>query len=379
MLYIWMPEADGVWHWSIGESWQSASHIEQLIQALNPLQHQEAVVFFPSCDTQVLQQTMPKSQYKKLGHEGVQYLLEEYVILPMDQMKILHHLSAHDQLSILGIAQHKLQTYLHVLNLLPIKLQALLPDYLLVPWQSGKISIAQFAGRILVRESEYLGRTVTDLAVYLDFQPNDAEFILYDVDSAAQQIVSERFSTARYTVAASTLPLLKKAKQHPFNILPKAKNAQRGLAPYAKACAYVLVSALVVQFSYDLLRWVKYKNVANETAAQAINQYQTWFGANNRITEQNLKGQFESQLRLSQAADLHALQLLSRIGPVLMQQGIVAQRVQYQTKQWQMELKGNSADSIRQLSEQLKQQGLNVELGNIQASQQGAIGQVKIQ
>ena len=230
-----------------------------------------------------------------------------------------------------------------------------------------------------MRESEYIGRAVTDLALYLAYQGPDAEFILYDVDATQQQIVDKAYSTGHYTLASASLPLIKKAKQHPFNILPKAKDAQHGLAPYAKACAYVLAATLLVQFSYDLLRWVQYKKVANETAQQAINQYQSWFGANSRISEQNLKSQFESHLRLSQAADVHALQLLSRIGPVLMQQGIVAERVHYQAKQWQMQLKANSADSIRQLSEQLKQQGLNVELGNIQASQQGAIGQVKIQ
>ncbi len=35
---------------------------------------------FQACDVQIIQQNMPKAQYKQLGAEGVKYLLEEYAI-----------------------------------------------------------------------------------------------------------------------------------------------------------------------------------------------------------------------------------------------------------------------------------------------------------
>ena len=135
----------------------------------------------------------------------------------------------------------------------------------------------------------------------------------------------------------------------------------------------------MVQFSYDATRWYQYKKVANQTAVQAIDQFKYWFGQNYPVTEQNIKSQFEYQLKQSQTADTQALQLLSRVGPVLMQNQIVARRVNYDLSSLNMELQASSAASLQALTQQLNQQGFKVELGNIQPAANGAIGLVKIQ
>ena len=88
-----MPEANGVWQWSRGSDWTKSSSLEQLIQDIKLYQGEEAVVFFPSREVQILQQKFSKTQYKQLGVDGVKYLLEEYVILPIDQMKVFFTLS----------------------------------------------------------------------------------------------------------------------------------------------------------------------------------------------------------------------------------------------------------------------------------------------
>lgn len=374
MLYIWMPEANGDWHWSTGEGWQAAANIEQLGREIQAFAQQDAVVFFPSASTQVFSQAMLKAQYKKLGQDGVKYLLEEYVILPVDHLKVMHHFHA-DQLYMLGISQTQVETYQHALNLLPIKLTALLPDFLLVPHVNDKTVVAQIAGRTLLRENEWLGRACDDLNVYMQLQQQDYSYLFLDVPDVNVQQANIDVEHGVYNL----IPI-KKPQQHPFNILPKSKSTQQLFSGYSKACALVFAGVLLVQFSYDALRWVQNKKMADLTAQQAIEQYQSWFGANSRISEQNLKSQFESQLRLSQAADTQALSLLSRIGPLLMQQQIVAKTVSYEAQQLSLQLSANSADAIRQLSQQLTQQGFKVELGNIQATTHGgAIGQVKIQ
>ncbi|OUJ93686.1 general secretion pathway protein GspL, partial [Acinetobacter baumannii] len=63
---------------------------------------------------------------------GVKYLLEEFVTLPIDHMKVVHHFHA-DQLTVLGVAQGVVETWQHSLALLPTKLVALLPDFLVLP------------------------------------------------------------------------------------------------------------------------------------------------------------------------------------------------------------------------------------------------------
>lgn len=112
---------------------------------------------------------------------------------------------------------------------------------------------------------------------------------------------------------------------------------------------------------------------------QAIDQFKYWFGQNYPVTEQNIKSQFEAQLRQSQTADTQALQLISRVGPVLMQNQIVAQRVNYDPSGLSLQLQSNSSESLNTLTKQLGQQGFKAELGNIQANGTGAVGLVKIQ
>ncbi|OTG66151.1 general secretion pathway protein GspL [Acinetobacter sp. ANC 4470] len=379
MLYLWMPEANGVWQWSTGERWYQASSLEHLIQETQAYHGEEAVAFFPSRDVQMLQQTFAKPQYKKIGVDGVKYLLEEFVVLSIDSMKVLHHFQNPDQLIILGVANTTVETLQHALTLIPVKVTSLLPDFLILPIPDvGQTVIANVSGRLLARENEFMGNSIDDLALFLDYQAQGqhykiSNFTAEQMQSLEAVVTSDQIEAFHYEV-----PILKKTKSHPFNILPKAKNAV-GISGYWKACAAVLIAALVVQFGYDATRWYKYKKVADQTALQAIDQYKNWFGQSSRVTEQNLKSQFESHVRLNKGANTQSLQLLSRVGPVLMQNQIVANRVNYETSILNMELKANSTATLQGLTQQLNQQGFKVELGNIQPNGTGVIGLVKIQ
>ena len=379
MLYLWMPEANGVWQWSDGEFWKSADTLEQLIQEIQGQHGVEATVFFPSRHVQILQQSMSKVQYKKMGQEAIKYLLEEYVILPVDAMKVLHHFQQPDQLSVLGISNSTVETMQHVLNLLPVKVAALLPDFLVLPVpEENQRVLAELAGRLLVRESEYVGHSVDDLSLYLDYQPKDVNYKVSNLNDAQLRSLEAVVTHDHIETFQYSLPQLKKAKQHPFNVLPKAK-ADTPVSGYWKACAAVFLGILVLQFSYDAVRWYQYKKIANQTASQAIDQFKYWFGQNYPVNEQNIKSQFEGQMRLSQVANTQAFDLISRVGPVLMQNQIIAQRVSYDTSSLNMDLQANSSDALSTLTRQLTQQGFKVELGNVQANGAGAIGSVRIQ
>lgn len=378
MLYLWMPEANGVWQWSDGEFWKSADTLEQLIQEIQGQHGVEATVFFPSRHVQILQQSMSKVQYKKMGQEAIKYLLEEYVILPVDAMKVLHHFQQPDQLSVLGISNSTVETMQHVLTLLPVKVTALLPDFLVLPVpEENQRILAELAGRLLVRESEYVGHSVDDLSLYLDYQPKDVNYKVSNLNDAQLRSLEAVVTHDQVESFQYSLSQLKKAKQHPFNVLPKESDTP--VSGYWKACAAVFLGILVLQFSYDAVRWYQYKKIANQTASQAIDQFKYWFGQNYPVNEQNIKSQFEGQMRLSQVANTQAFDLISRVGPVLMQNQIIAQRVSYDTSSLNMDLQANSSDALSTLTRQLTQQGFKVELGNVQANGTGAIGSVRIQ
>ena len=380
MLYLWMPEADGAWHWSKGDNWITAASMEQLIQDLQPYQGEEAVVYFPSHEVQVIQQAMSKTQYKQLGTEGVKYLLEEYIIHPIDHMKVLSHFQAPDQLYILGISQHAAITMQHSLSLIPVKLTALLPDYLLLPNpEPGQLLIANIHGRLLTRQNDFQGQAVDDLNVFLELTARPELYVfdgLTDEQLTSLLNVSTQEQRARFDYVFR--PDVKFSK-HPFNILPKAKNNAEGISGYWKACAAVFVTVLLVQLSYDLVRWVKLKHVADQTAQLALDQYQSWFGPSSRLNEQNLRSQFESNLRLNKPANMQVLQLLSRVGPLLMQNQIIANRIHYDEAGLNMDLVGRNADSLQQLVQQMNQQGFKAELGNVQTLDSQVIGLVKVQ
>lgn len=378
MLYLWMPETNGTWYWSAGENWLQAHSLEQLIQDLKEHHGKEAVVYFPSRNAQLLQQAMTKAHYKQLGQEGVKYLLEEFVTLPIDQMKVVHHFQ-NDQLNILGVAQYSIETWQHALSLLPIQIAAFLPDFLLVPEpEQDQVVLLNLYDHLLVRENAWSGNSVDDLALYLEFQTAETQYKFANLNAGQLESLATASSKDQRTEFSYQFEQLLRLKQHPFNVLPKAKNAETQWSGYWKAAAAVLLAVIIVQLGYDALRWSKLKKVADQTATQAIEQYKAWFGEGGRVTEQNLKSSFEGQLRMSQLGDTQALSLLSRVGPILMQKQIVAQQVSYDASTLAMSLKAKSADDLQGLTQQLNQQGFQAELGNVQADSVGAIGVVKV-
>lgn len=378
MLYLWMPETNGTWYWSAGENWLQAHSLEQLIQDLQAHNGKEAVVYFPSRNAQVLQQPMTKAHYKQLGQEGVKYLLEEYVTLPIDHMKVVHHFQ-NDQLNVMGVAQSTIETWQHALSLLPVQIAAFLPDFLILPTpEKNQVVIVNLYDHLLIRESEWSGNSVDDLGLFLEFQTPETQYKLANLNSSELASVLAASNQDQYTEFSYQFQPLLKAKQHPFNVLPKSKNAEVQWSGYWKASALVLFAVILVQLGYDALRWSKLKKVADQTAVQAVDQYKYWFGENSRVTEQNIKSQFESQLRMSQLGDTQALSLLSRVGPILMQKQIIAQQVNYDASTLAMSLKAKSADDLQGLTQQLNQQGFQAELGNVQADSVGAIGVVKV-
>jgi general secretion pathway protein L len=379
MLNLWMPETNGVWHWSIGDGWFKADNLETLLHAIQPYTATETTVFFPSRHIQILEHKISKPQFSKLGSDGIRYLLEEFVILPIDAMKVVHHFQTPDQLFILGMANQEIENILQALKLLPVKIVALLPDFLILPLPtSNEIILANFDGRLLVRENEYMGNSIDDLLVYLDFKDAEKKYKISNLNGQQTQILSSSITQDRLVVFDYQFENIKKVKQHSWNMLPKLKS-EAAISGYWQACAAVILAIILVQFSYDAVRWFKLKNVADQTASRAIQQYKDWFGQNLRVTEQNIHGEFKGQLRANQVADVSALRLLSQIGPIMMRNQIIANQVSYENLTFNMQLKAKDAQSLQNLSQQLTQQGLKVELGNIQQDALGVMGSVKIQ
>lgn len=379
MLYLWMPEATGDWQWSRGGEWTQSATLEILIQDIKLFQGEDAVVFFPSRDVQLIQQEISKSQFKQLGPEGVRYLLEDFSITPLEQMKVLSHFEMPGLLSILGIHQQSVSMMQHTLTLLPVKVVSLLPDFLILPVpENNEVILANVGSRLLARDHVYHGNSIDDLALYLEVSPDTEKYNYAGLsDEQRQTLLSAKTQDQLQSFEYSFAPT-SNLKNHPYNVLPKAGKGESVISGYWKACIAVFVSFLLVQFSYDLIRWFKLKKVADQTSVIAIEQYQSWFGKNARLNEENLKNNFEANLRLNKPADTQALQLISRVGPILGQHQIVANRIQFDEAGLGMNLLAPSSDALQSLVQQMNQQGFKAELGNIQTLNSMVLGEVKV-
>lgn len=379
MLYLWMPEAKENWRWSTGGDWLEALSFEQLVDDISPYRDQETTVFFSSLHVQILQQAMSKVHVKKLGQEGIRYLLEEYTAFPIDQFHVVHQFESIGRISIAGVSKSTLESWQSSLSLLPIKLVALLPDFLILPAPfENQVNIVHLYGKTLVRENLYSGTWVDDLALYLEFQNHQNVYQYAHLNQQEMEVLQRSVSSERYTAFDFSFEGIIKPERHPFNMLPKAKK-EVTLSGYWKGCLALILLLVLVQFVTDAWRWVVFKKNANQAAVAVVEQYQAWFGKSGRVTEQNVQSLFESQLRLNQQSDMDALNLLSRIGPVLAQRQIVAQQINYEAGNMLLSLKANSATDLQNLTQQLNQQGFKANLDEVKANGAGAIGMVKLQ
>ena len=379
MMKIWVPEQNGEWYIEQNGEWIKQENLDALIQVATQQTEQEAVVFFSSHQVQSKQMPMNKAQYRQLGTQGVQYLLEEYVTQSIESLKILHVLDREDTLTILGVSHDFIETLKHSLSLLPVKIIGFLPDFLLLPApNSNEKVIANIDGHILCREHEYLGYLVDDLSLYLDYQNSAKKYRISNLSDAQIENIERLTAGEHIEYFAYQVEIDKRIKQHVFNFLPKIK-AERKISWHWKACAAVLAGILTVQLVYDFSRWLKYRSLANQTAANVITQFKSWFGNDYPVTEENLKKEFQNQVDKNRPINARALKQLSLVGPVMMQNQITAEQVSYSNQLLNLTLNAQNAEALQALTRQLGQQGVKVELGNIQPSATGVTGMVKIQ
>lgn len=413
MLTIVMPEGQAQWLWRLGnQQWHQASHLEQLLQESRTVYSgQDVTVYFPTQHAQYLTKPLSRQQFKKLGTQGVHYLIEDISIDSVDHLAIFYHHQAED-VHLMAIAQSLRAAYQNSLALLPWTVRALLPDFLLLPVpKAGELIVAQIYDRRLLRWSawrgwiweqlDYIGFLDVDMAQsseqrsieIVHFYGVDdtlqqqviAQLTQHAVQDVTQDITEDTTESAHETTpmgitwqAFATLPEPVLNLRHPFNILIK-KSSDNQRNPYWTACLVMLLLAVTTQSVYDAVRWWHYKKLANQTAELAVNQYKIWFPEESRVNEQNLRSKFKAKLQANAAADKHALELISKMGAVMQQMNLSAQQVNYQNSELSMDVLASNPTVLNQLASQLKQQGLSVSIGSIQNQGARIIGTIKVQ
>lgn len=388
MLYIWMPEGDGAWRWRVEGDWQVAANLDGLLQATSSENQKEAIVFFPTSSTQILQQPMSRQQLRQIGAHGVRYLLEEYALTPVDQLSVHYHLDAAQQLNVMAVPKETISHYQHILALGGWRVQALVPDFLLLPVPSvledgQEVQVLMTDSSRVVRTAEYAGYAGDDLASLLSYFPDIKKMTVWGVGAATADdqhalismndtdVPVERHLPAHWSLSDSQLI------RHVFNVMPKSRDGQ--VSGYWRAVAAVFICAIVVQMIYDGVRWWRYHHVAEQTLAQSMQQYKAWFPNDHRVNEQNLKRSVESALGADQNADMSALSLISRVGPMLQQAQLQASQIQYHDQVLELQVMASGLPVLEALRKQLADQGLKAQLGQVNPANGQVSGLLRVQ
>lgn len=386
MLYLWMPEGDAAWRWRVNPNdyWQMAANWEALLQATAPENQTEAIVFFPTSSMQVLRQPMSRQQLRQIGATGVRYLLEEYALVSVDLLSVHYQLDkspldGSEHLNIMALPLSLLSQYQHIMALGIWRVQALLPDFLLVPapLSANEAQLIVHQQQRILRISDYIAYYADDLAVLLDYMPELTQLNIWGDTTLHDQTAMQGIAGMATSMQdwATTNPLTDMQYiRHPYNILPKAKAALSG---YWRAVAAVLLTTLLVQLTYDGVRTWRYNKIAEQTHAMAVQQYQSWFPQERRIV--NLKNQLEGHLQSNASTDLNALALISRVGPSLQQANLPASQVQYRDNALELTILASGLPALESLRSQLSDQGLTAELGAVNPANGQVSGLIRVQ
>ena len=382
MLHLWMPEGDAAWRWRVnaGDNWQMAANWEALLQATASEVQKEAIVFFPTNKAQMMRQMMTRQQLRQIGAGGVRYLLEEFALVSVDQLAVFYQLDVSEHLNIMALPASLIEQYQHVMALGKWRIQAYLPDFLLVPAPADLLEAQLIINQQqrTLRTSDYMAYCADDLAILLDYMPELTHLNVWgDIDPKDQQAIDALIDlkTTTHQWTDTSFPLSDaQLIRHPYNVLPKTRTVVSG---YWRAAAAVLVVGLLIQMTYDSTRIWRYNKVADQVNAMAVQQYQSWFPEERRIV--NLRQQFEGHLQDDSSTDLSALTLISRVGPLLQQANMPASQVQYRDNTLELTVLASNLPALEALRSQFSEQGLKAELGSVNPANGQVSGLIRVQ
>lgn len=375
MLYVWMPEGAAAWRWrTVDQDWQSAPQWEQLLQATASLNIKDVTVFFPTTSAQMVRLPMTRLRLRQLGQTGIRYLLEEHVLGSVEQFELRYVQHADDSMTLLAMPQELIAHYLNILALGNWNIQALLPDFLLIPYHAEQVSLWSDPQTQMLRMDEHWAMVAEDVTITFARLPQVQTVNIYGaLDADSEQVLANLMLTTHHHAAQSLW--LEQTSRHAFNMLPKRQESL--ISPYWRSVAAVLCFGLLVHITHDVLATWRYGQVASQTQAQAEQQFVQWFPEETRIV--NLKRQVEAHLKPTGGSDMVALSLLSRVGPALQQAQLVAQAVRYQNDQLELEITASNLATLESLRQQLSQQGLKAELGAVNPVGSEVSGLMKVQ
>lgn len=398
MLHIWLPHATAPLQlWSNNHNaWLAFDNWQQLVAAVKQQQKNaknslDTCLYIPSVEVLSLQKPLSAKQLKQLGETGLTYLFEDISLTPADELQV-RHVSHANMSYLVALSQSNIQRYQQAAALVNLNVQAILPDFLLLPIpkvQTGNQATSNansvntpaadsssnqegyyYAGQHtqLIRLSAWQGLGVVNSQLVLSRLPQLTKLWVMGegkqalLTEAEQQLQTNTPADRPALVASLEKPKpIQQPNRHGFNFTQA--NKKRGLSPYWQVVAAVLVAAMLMQVIYDGASWYKYKQLTQQTQKQSEQQFLAWFPNEGRVT--SLAKQLESKLSGTAEKNTQLMQLLASVSPIIRQSNLTADNLSFANNQLDISLKASNISQLDQLAKQLNNQGIAASLGKV--------------
>lgn len=436
MLHVWLRAQRStlaVWHMDT-KQWHGVDNWQALHDIYGIHGQQALCLYFPSHHLLQVDTELSAPQLKQLGLTGRQYLFEETTLAPVEQLAVRQIGDANHQ-SLYALAGGDVETWQHSAALAGLNIQALLPDFLLLPvpeeGAGQQVVLYQDSETDLIRQSLTHGFAVSYLPLMFERFPQLTEVCVlpslnFSTDSSATASVSTKAIDTGFddiafdndgsnNDATNDLNLIKTLAVSPTAHLNAQKSAQTAaliadhqllvtqltllptpiayperhalnffvksshskLSPYLRVAMMVALSALVLQIATDAVQWYRYDNAATATQMETAAQYQSWFPDETLSARTKLQAQIQPKLRTDSQASESYIATLSRIAPLIKQSDLQAQSLVMESSALSFTLVAADRSRLDEFAAMLTSQGLNANLQQVNNNEQGQfLGQI---
>lgn len=261
--------------------------------------------------------------------------------------------------------------------------ERMLPDALCLPWQPGRVSLAEHDGRILVRWGEW-SFTAFDAGLADEMidslAPPEAEWAWYGGERPGW--LEARAVPDRSEGQALPAILARQALSVDLNLLggPWAPRSAATARSQWRWTAVLACVAVVMVLAYAALERYRLAQRSAELETAIEQQFRQAFPEVGRIVpgrEQTLAERELARLRFGQAAGL--LDLMHRVAPVIDGQAQTqVDRLDYRDGVLELSLRAPDVAALEQLEQRLRALDLSAEVQTASLDEQGANGRIRV-
>lgn len=404
MIHVWQPNPNAalrVWQattqtWQATDSWQEVSALAALQDNKN--RSKSVCLYFPSVYLLQLAVELSAQQLKTLGENGRRYLFEDSSIGGVDDLIIKSRAYARPsdkaapssspptiddkgehqadtaptpdaQTLLYALHDADREAWLAAASLAGIDINAMLPDFVLLPavpdtdptthaavwYQDADTQLLTYT---LPHAPQPTGLAVSHLPLALAKLNLNRLYVCGTLDEAMLGTLDIAYQPLAEPPHPVATPL-----RHALNFAQATR--ERGLSAYAKTILAVSALALITSLTVDGMRLWYYQKAQKRAQAMLTTQYRDWF-PNERLNPRlSVQRQLAGKLVNTQALpSASLLGTLSSVAPILQQNQLVAEQLNYQNNNIQLTLGAPNMDNVNRAVAALAAQGVKAKLGN---------------